>query len=105
MDLIVVTIRVKSGQIRTHRCYAATQLVLQVHQERTHVVCGNKEAWKRLTDPACIFFCFYIYDLGHTPFPPHLSFVFVVLLLCPHAASPPREPQSWNFSFVQSSET
>jgi len=31
-------------------CYAATQLALQVHQERSRVVCGNKEARKRLTD-------------------------------------------------------
>jgi len=31
-------------------CYAATQLALQVQQKRTHVVCGNKEARKRLTD-------------------------------------------------------
>jgi len=28
-------------------CYAATQLALQVQQERTQVVCSNREAWKR----------------------------------------------------------
>ena len=30
-------------------CYA-TQLALSLQQERTQVVCGNKEAQKRLTD-------------------------------------------------------
>jgi len=29
-------------------CYVATQLSRQLHQERTQVVCSNKEAWKRL---------------------------------------------------------
>jgi len=29
-------------------CYAATQQARQVHQERTQVVCSNKEAQKRL---------------------------------------------------------
>jgi len=42
-------------------CYAATQLALQLRQERSQVVCSNKEARKRLTDsngtPAM--------DLGH----------------------------------------
>jgi len=28
-------------------CYAATQLALQLHQERTQVVCSNREARKR----------------------------------------------------------
>ena len=28
-------------------CYAATQLALQLHQERTQVVCSNREAQKR----------------------------------------------------------
>jgi len=30
------------------QCFATTQLVRQVQQERTQVVCGNKEARKRL---------------------------------------------------------
>ena len=34
-------------------CFAAIQLVRQVQQERTQVVCGNKEAQKRLTDSNC----------------------------------------------------
>jgi len=42
-------------------CYAATQLALQLQQERIQVVCSNKVAWKRLTEsnstPAM--------DLGH----------------------------------------
>ena len=29
-------------------CYAATQLALELQQERTQVVCSNKEARKRL---------------------------------------------------------
>jgi len=29
-------------------CYVATQLACQLHQERTQVVCSNKEARKRL---------------------------------------------------------
>jgi len=41
--------------------YSATQLALRVQQERTQVVCSNKEAQKRLTEsngtPAM--------DLGH----------------------------------------
>jgi c-di-AMP phosphodiesterase-like protein len=31
-------------------CFAATQLARQLHQERTQVVCSNKEAWKRLSE-------------------------------------------------------
>ena len=31
-------------------CFVATQLSYQLHQERTQVVCGSKEARKRLTD-------------------------------------------------------
>jgi len=31
-------------------CFAATQLALPVHQERTQVVCSNKEARKRLAE-------------------------------------------------------
>jgi len=32
-------------------CFAVTQLAHQLQQERTQVVCTNKEAWKRLTEP------------------------------------------------------
>ena len=28
----------------------ATQIALVLHQERTQVVCSNKEAWKRLSE-------------------------------------------------------
>ena len=31
-------------------CYAATLLALQLHQERTQVMCNNKEARKRLAE-------------------------------------------------------
>jgi len=31
-------------------CDAATRLALQLHQERTQVVCSNQEAQKRLTE-------------------------------------------------------
>jgi len=38
------------GRIFFLGCFAATQLAFQVHQERLHVVCTNKEAHKRLTE-------------------------------------------------------
>jgi len=41
---------ITSGTITFLRCYADTQLALEVQQECTQVVCGNKEARKRLTD-------------------------------------------------------
>jgi len=41
---------ITSGTVTFLRCYADTQLALKVQQERTQVVCGNKEAQKRLTD-------------------------------------------------------
>jgi len=31
-------------------CYAAKRLALQLHQERSQVMCGNEEARKCLTD-------------------------------------------------------
>ena len=31
-------------------CFASTQLALQVQQERSQVVCGNKKSQKRLTN-------------------------------------------------------
>jgi len=42
-------------------CLAATQLALQVQQERTRVVCNNKEARKRLTESNNTL----AMDLGH----------------------------------------
>jgi len=42
-------------------CYSATQLAIQVQQERIQVVRSNKVAWKRLTEsngtPAMDFGC------------------------------------------------
>jgi len=32
------------------KCFAATQLALQLHQEQAQVVCSHKEACKRLTE-------------------------------------------------------
>ena len=67
-------------------CYATTQLVLQLHQERTQVVCSNREARKRPAEsnatPAMdlghmnivlkLFICILVVDLG---------FVLIIIII------------------------
>jgi len=97
------------------RCYAATQLVLQLHQERTQVVCSNRDARKRPAEsnatPAMDlvhmkvvlkwFMCMLVVDLGIVFIIIITDIMFCLVLFCVFPP-PPFFPPLFLFLFWSS---
>jgi len=77
-------------------CFAATQLAHQLHQERTHVVCSNKEARKRLARRHR-FLCLLILFLKSSL---HGGFISTAALRAPDFAE--STTIGWSKNFVRS---
>jgi len=95
-------------------CYAATHLVLQLHQERTQVVCSNKEARERPAEsnatPAMDlghmkvvlkwFMCMLVVGLGIVFIIVITVIMFCLVLFCVFPPPPFFPPQLFLFLFL-----